>query len=310
MKSVAQQRRAPPLAAAVATPRATPPAAFHPAQFAARWRRWVAAPWHDFPLREHILIQFSSLPALLATPRSRRPCRIFEAGPGAGYAAHCLAGRAELTLAEISPRSAALLARRFAGTPGVRVWRTDLGSEAGLPPAPGAPLEGSFDFAFALDMFEYVDDPAACLRRLAAMLRPGAELFLTFPNTPPPRGDARCWFTHASELEAMLDEAGFARHEILAIHLRSWARLSYALGHEIPLWALRRMRGAGGAARTYEETWAFRHRRRFERGKYPLHLWWSVLAQLLALGGPLFGGAPAAEELLGRRLAIRAWKAS
>lgn len=310
MKSVAQQRPAPPLAAAVATPRASPPTAFHRAELVARWRHWVAAPWHDFPLREHILTQFSSLPALLAAPPPRRPCRIFEAGPGAGYAAHCLAGRAELTLAEISPRSAALLARRFARTPAVRIWRTDLGSAAVLPPAPGAPLEESFDFAFALDMFEYVDDPAACLRRLAAMLRPGAELFLTFPNTPPPRGDARCWFTRAAELEAMLDEAGFARNEIRAIHLRPWARLVYVVGHEFPLWALRRMRGRGGAARTYEETWAFRRRRRFERSKCLLHLWWSVLARLLALGGPLFAGAPAAEELLGRRLAIRAWKAS
>lgn len=275
--------------------------------FRAWLRQLTAAPLHDFPLRDALLFQMSSLPALLAAGADLdcRP-RVFEAGPGCGFTAHTLAGQAELILAEVSPATARRLCAQFAERRRVRVLCADL-AKAGLD----LPAQGC-DFAFALDMFEYVSDPDQCLRNFAAVLAPGGELFLTFPNVPPPRGDAVCWFESASAIEALVAAAGFTRWHIHTVTMRPAARYIYAAGHEAPLRACRLLRGGNRRCRPrhYEGTWAFQNHARLERHKLPLHLWWSVLDCLLRMGGPIFSAGPADGALIGRRVLIRAWKAS
>lgn len=69
-------------------------------------------------------------------------------------------------------------------------------------------------------MFQYVTAPELCLRRMAELLRPGGELFLTYPNQATPQIGHLCWFERGEELHA----AGFAREEIFEVNMRSWAR--------------------------------------------------------------------------------------
>lgn len=263
----------------------------------------LSAPLHDYPLREEILFQYSGVDALIGEPSSRP--RIFEAGPGAGFAAHCLAGRTELTLADAAAVPLAALARRFAAA-GVKTWHTDLGSQDGVvPPA----LVGRFDMAFGLDMFQYVAAPELCLRRMAELLRPGGELFLTYPNQATPQIGHLCWFERGEDLAALLRAAGFAREEIFEVNMRSWARAVYAMGHEAPLALLRRARRSPtGDARLYDQTWAFRQSQLPVSARLTVHAWWSALQRFMALGGPRFAARPLAGPALGRRLVVRAWK--
>lgn len=264
----------------------------------------LSAPLHDYPLREEILFQYSGVVTLVGEAASRP--RIFEAGPGAGFAAHCLARRTELTLADAAAAPLAALEHRFA-VAGVRTWHTDLGSQDGVVPPE---LGGRFDMAFGLDMFQYVAAPALCLRRMAELLRPGGELFLTYPNQATPEIGHLCWFERGEDLAALLRAAGFAREEIFVVNMRSWARAVYAMGHEAPLALLRRTRRRPtGDARLYDQTWAFRQSQLPASARVTVHAWWSALQHLMALGGPRFAARPLAGPALGHRLVVRAWKA-
>ncbi len=156
-------------------------------------------------------------------------------------------------------------------------------------------------------MFEYVTDPAACLRNLASVLRSGGQLFLSFPNVPPPVGDGVTWFTDLSALETMLGAAGFERWEIFAVRPRRFAGAVYTVLHEWPLRAYRRLRAGNAHARPqiYEATWAFQHRRRLLRAKVGLHLYWALLGCVMRRGGDVFVSEPVGPPL-GRQLVIRA----
>lgn len=280
---------------------------------AERRRLWREAPAHDFPWRDAMLWQFSSLRRRLADAAPAAPLRIFEAGPGAGLAAHYLAARGcALTLADVSAAALARLQTHFSRRSAAPSFELlDLGA-ADLP----ARRRGAHDFAFALDMFEYVSDPARCLRNLARALGPGGELFVTFPNSPPPRGDAVCWFASEAELQSLLAQAGFARWEIFLIEPRLFARAVFAALHEAPLAVARVLRRFGRSRfaaaerpRAYEETWAFRHEDSLRRARLFAHAYWTALAWLLRRGGPFFRARPAAGSLLGRRVGLRAWVA-
>lgn len=263
----------------------------------ARWSDLWKAPLHDFPLRDEILYHYLSLSGA---------ARVLEVGPGSGFTAFRLARRVpRIVLLEVAGESIEDLRHNLLEVAGVTVVHDDI-ARPGLLDR----LGGGFDAAFALDVFEYVVDPAACLENLAAVLRPGGELLLSYPNVLPPAGDGVTYFTRAGDLAALLERAGFTRWSIHAVEFRPWARVTYILLHEVPLGLYRRLRASqrGDRPQTYENTWAFRNRRRLGRYKIPLHLTWLFVAWVMRRGGPCFATCSVDDGIVGRQLVIRAWR--
>jgi SAM-dependent methyltransferase len=255
------------------------------------------APLNDFPIRDEILYQY--LP--FSTEMD-----VLEIGPGNGFTAFRLARQVRsLTLVDVAAQSLAKVGKQLRSLANVRCVCADL-TLAGLP----GQLEQEFDAAFALDVFEYLVDPAACLRNLAQVLRSSGELFLTYPNMPPPVGDGVTCFSRISELEDLLERAGFRHWQIFEVRQKPFANLLYSVVHEFPLRVYRRLRRGNPDPRpqTYEASWVFNHLEKLERYKVLLHLFWLVLGQGIRFGGDVFAAEPVSDQILGRQLVIRAWK--
>jgi len=262
-----------------------------------RWSDVFDAPLHDFPIRDEILCQ--NLPLAAGAD-------VLEVGPGSGFTAFRLARRVRrVTLLAVAPRAVDESRTTLGNIPNIRFFWADV-TASDLP----GRLGHAFDAIFGLDVFEYVKDPAACLRNLAGVLHPGGELLLTFPNVPPPIGDGVTWFTKLSALEAMVAAAGFTTWEIFAVRPRRFAAAVYAALHEWPLRTYRRIRAGDKHARPqiYEATWAFQHRERLLPFKASLHLYWTVLGWAMRLSGRVFIEEPVGDRPLGRQLVIRARK--
>lgn len=262
-----------------------------------RWSDIWRAPLHDFPIRDEILYQLLPLsPSMEA----------LEVGPGSGFTAFRLARQLrELTLVEIGVQATAELCAQLHAIPNVRCVCADV-TQPGLADILGK----KFDVAFCLDVFEYVVDPAMCLGNVAAALRPGGELFLSYPNFPPPQGDGVTYFSRLSDLERLLADAGFQRWRILAVRLRRNAAAVHHLLHEWPLELYRWLRQSEhiGQPQTYQATWAFRYRQRLLRYRVPLHLLWLLLGAGLRLSGDVYAAELVTDSILGKQLVIRAWR--
>jgi SAM-dependent methyltransferase len=255
------------------------------------------APLNDFPIRDEILYQY--LP--LSTGMD-----VLEIGPGSGFTAFRLARQLRsLTLLDVAAQSLAVVRKQLGPLANVRCVCAD-------PTRPGlaAELKQEFDAAFALDVFEYLVDPATCLRNLAQVLRPNGELFLTYPNVPPPAGDGVTYFSHASNLADLLLQTGFRHSEIFAVRRRPFPQWVYMAVHEHPLHVYRWLRNGNpnGHPQTYEASWVFNHLEKLQRYKVPLHLFWLLLARVMRLGGDVFAPEHVSDGILGRQLVIRAWK--
>jgi SAM-dependent methyltransferase len=263
----------------------------------ARWRDLFDAPVHDLPIRDEILYQFvPPLPGF----------KVLEVGPGSGFTAYAISRQVEhLTLVDYAETTLVDLRRKLGSKGAIRFVQADL-SQPGLDTL----LRDSYDFVFGLDMFEYVSDAVCSMQNLAAVLRPGGVLFLTFPNYTPPRGDGVTWFYERRELEDLLRQAGFARWQILSVALRPFSQTVFTLMHEWPLELYRRLRkrNDGERPQTYEGTWAFRNREVLERTKPVLHLYWTLVGTLLRISGDPFELRLASENLLGCQLVVIAWK--
>jgi SAM-dependent methyltransferase len=262
-----------------------------------RWSDIWKAPLHDFPIRDEILYQYLPLSPDMDT---------LEIGPGSGFTAFRLARTVRrMTLLDASAEALRELRGHLGHFPNVDFVHVDL-SEPGL----AGRLSRCFDLAFALDVFEYVVDPATCLRNLASLLRPGGQLFLSYPNVPPPKGDGVTCLSCGADIDRLLAGAGFSRWEVFAVRLRPFsARVHYVL-HEWPLRLYRRIRQHGQVTRpqVYEATWAFQQRHRLVRYKTALHLFWTALGGIMRVGGDVFMSEPVTDGILGRQLVIRAWR--
>src|ERR1700687_1460937 len=255
------------------------------------------SPLNDFPIRDEILYQYLPI---------SRTMDVLEIGPGSGFTAFRLARQVRsLTLVDVAAKSSAKLRKQLQPLANVRCVCAD-------PARPGLPteLKQEFDAVFALDVFEYVVDPATCLQNLSQVLRSRGELFLSFPNVPPPKGDGITYFYRVTELADLLGRAGFREWEIFAVRQRPFARWVYSVAHDYPLRVYRQLRSGNPNRRpqTFEGSWVFNHREKLERFKIPLHLYWFLLGHTLRLGGDVFAMEPASDGILGRQLVIRAWK--
>ncbi|MEX2119555.1 MAG: class I SAM-dependent methyltransferase [Pirellulales bacterium] len=128
-------------------------------------------------------------------------------------------------------------------------------------------LAGSFadryDLILSCDTLEHVRDPAAFLANVHDLLRPGGRAFITFPNEHPRRAHGITYFERRIQLERLLDEAGFARADVLLASVRMnrvAERILNALWRvprRLAKAALAGWRGARGkpaAAQTFDET--------------------------------------------------------
>ncbi len=253
------------------------------------------APAHDFPLRDEILYQYMPV-----VPGSR----ILEIGPGSGFTAFRLRRRVgHMTLIDPSQHVIDDLDRRL-GNCNIACVRA-----AGDDPDLTERLEGTYQTIYGLDCFEYVADPGACLANAYRLLAPGGEMFLTFPNVPPPAGDGVTWFLSSEQIGDLLRDAGFRKWEIFPVSLRRYASKVYWLLHDRPLDLFRKRRKRTSVnPQVYDDTWAFQHRRLLWLGKVPLHLAWLWLAVILRLGGSMFEAGEGAGDIQGRQIVIRAWK--
>jgi SAM-dependent methyltransferase len=262
-----------------------------------RWADLFDAPLHDFPLRDEILFQFAPL---------AQDMDILEIGPGSGNTAFRLKNHAStLTLADAAPELLSTLREQLGRYNNIHFVCVNL-SKPNMTESP----ETAFDLIYGLDVFEYISNPGVCLQTMARALRPGGCLFLTFPNTPPPKGDGVTWFTHRAELEALLHESGFQGWEIFGVHPRPVPAALYNILHEMPLRLYRRSRRRNGRNRpqTYEETWAFQNREQFVRFKPVLHFFWFLLGEMMRVGGDIFAAKRPADLILGTQLVVRAWR--
>jgi len=253
------------------------------------------APLHDLPIRDEILYQYLPL-----SPEMD----ILEVGPGSGFTAFRLAREIRsLTLLDVAPGNITHLRSHLGEIQNLTlvcadVCKPDLVAEVGQ----------RFDAIYALEVFEYMQDPEACLRNLAGLLRPGGRLLLEFPNYPPPQSPGLTYFNTKAELDRLLHEAGFSSWTVGALRLRLWAELVYEYGHEKPIRFYRQRRVQADLERPfiYDQTWAFQHQRRLHPFKYLLHASWTVLAWLMRLGGPAFTHTVLKDGILNRNLLVLA----
>jgi SAM-dependent methyltransferase len=261
-----------------------------------RWSDLWKAPLNDFPIRDEILYQYLPLEADLD---------VLEIGPGSGSTAFGLSRLVRhMTLADATPEPVSELQNKFRQQPNIRCLCADIGMHGLM-----GVIEGRYDIAFGLDVFEYVRDPRRALANLAELLRPNGELFLSFPNVPPPLGDGVTYFERSDELERMLHEAGFRKWAISAVRLNPYAACVYRILHETPLRIYRRLRSnPAGKPQTYDAVWAFHNRRVLEHYKVPVHLLWMLIRGILYFGGDVFVSRPVNGNIFGHQLVIRAWK--
>ena len=255
------------------------------------------APLHDFPIRDEILCQFFSFSPEID---------VLEIGPGSGFTAYWLSRLVtRMTILDVAPETIAELQRQLRPLANLSFVREDI-TQSGL----ASRLHQRFDAAFGLDVFEYLADPAASLRNLADVLRPGGELFLTFPNVPPPKGDGVNYFNSTGEIAGLLEQAGFQKWKIFVVRPRPFTAAAYQLLHERPLALLRGVRRDDqyGRPQTYEKTWAFRRRLRLNHFKLFLHLYWTLLGRVIRFGGQMFTTEAPSEGILGKQLVVRAWR--
>lgn len=270
---------------------AVPGVRYHRPSF--RWSDIWKAPLHDFPIRDEVLYQYLPLSPDMD---------VLEVGPGSGFTAFRLARQVRhLTSVDIAANNIEQLRGALKDVPNLRFVCADV-----CAPGLAESLGSRFDAAFALEVFELLPDPAACLTNLAGVLGRGGRLLIQFPNYPPPRSPGPTCFCTREEFDRLVRRAGFASWELYALKLGPYAEVLFRTLHERPLKLYRRLRDGNGSAspRTYDRTWAFQHRKRLERYRCLLHGAWTVLFAGVRLGGDCFERTLLRDQILNHNLLL------
>ncbi len=253
------------------------------------------SPLHDFPIRDELLHQYFVFPP---------DTKMLEIGPGAGFTSFWMARNIRhLSLVDVAPANVRKLKTALSGVPNVRVMCADV-CEPGLERRIG----DGFDAAYAIEVLEFLSDPAECMRNLATVLRPGASLLIQFPNYPPPHNQGITYFCTRKDLDDIMRSAGFASWDVYALHLRPVADALYRTFHERPVTLYRRLRQGRGPVRplNYDDVWAFQQGHRLEPYKYVFHGAWALLLAAMHLGGPCFTRESLGDAIVNRNLLVLA----
>jgi 2-polyprenyl-3-methyl-5-hydroxy-6-metoxy-1,4-benzoquinol methylase len=246
-------------------------------RFPFRWSDIWKAPLHDVPIRDEILYQFLPL-----SPEMD----VLEVSPGSGFTAFSLAQQVRsLTVLDVSVENIARLRHVLKDLPNLEFISPDVCS-------PMSADSGcrQFDAISGLEVQEYVPDPKACFKSLAAMLAKGGCLLMQWPNYPSDGTGAVTHFDTVGELGCLLESAGFEEWALFSLRLRPYAGFLFRAFHEKPLRLYQRSRSGHRekGAQAFDQTWAFRNGQRLERYKGLLHAAWTVLLFALGLGGDCF----------------------
>lgn len=253
------------------------------------WR----APLHDLPVRNEILFE-----NLDFTPGMR----VLEIGPGSGFTAFLLSRTvSEVTVADVGRQHLLSLESRLRPQQAIHFVCADFSQDCS-----GLNLNGQFDRVFALDVLEYVPNPAEFLRNVARLLRPAGRMLVTFPNFLPPEGDGVTAFRTLPELTEIVASAGFGSFELHALKLNRYAQFIYDVCHELPVRVVRRLRKSkpGFNPQTYDQTWAYRNLRRFEPLKLGLHAYWEAVLWSIRRHRQVFAKGPLEQDILREQILV------
>jgi SAM-dependent methyltransferase len=253
------------------------------------------APLHNFPIRDEVLYQYLPL-----TP----DMEVLEIGPGSGFTAfRCARQVRRLTVLDVAPGNLARLQTQLESTPNLQFVCADV-CKSQLAQS----LTDRFDAIYAIEVLELVPDAAAALANMAALLRPGGQALIQFPNYPPPKNPGVTYFKTRAELDRALAEAGFSRWSVYSLRLRPHAQTLYNAFHERPLAWYRRLRRPVGQHRAlaYDQTWVFQGGHRLEPYKPLLHAAWMALSAAMRLGGDCFERTLLGDDILNRNLLLLA----
>jgi SAM-dependent methyltransferase len=137
-------------------------------------------------------------------------------GAGIGNMTGRLMGKRLLYVAaEKDPLHLHALRNRFLRTPNVRVRRIDPANAADF-----AGMEDTFDTALAINVLEYLEDPAAAIRSLERSLKQGGNLITLVPQGPGLYGSLDKAMGHrrrfsAADVSHLLEANGFTIERVL-----------------------------------------------------------------------------------------------
>jgi SAM-dependent methyltransferase len=262
---------------------------------------FIAYPPTSFPFRDLLVLE------QLRLERDRRICEI---GVGSGETTARLARLCgKITGFDISRPALEALQYLEQRHPNLRLVPADI--------TDAAAVEGHrahFDCAFSCDTLEHVADPAGFFRGIFALLTPGGELAVTFPNEPRNMMHGITRFDSSEELRALACAAGFQDVRIGAARLtphadavaRRFGWKPLALARELVAMSrslARKLRRAASPAKDWElppqdwelppqvfdETAFFRNRSLWRRLSPAVNLYWTWVLRRMAARGPSFG---------------------
>jgi len=251
------------------------------------------APLSDLPIRDELIYQY--LPTSHAM-------ELLEIGPGTGFTAFYLSRMVKnMTIVDVAPENISRLGRVLGSIRNVNLVCADL-----CTPGLATNLKRQFDIVEVIEVFEFLPDPAIALQNMGAVLRPGGQLFLQFPNYKPPRSHGVTYFERWADLRSLLQAAGFKNCEVYSLHLRPFADFSFRNMHERPLNFYRRIRRRERPSRpqTFDNVWTFRHGTRLQKYRCPIHMIWLMLMGACRLGGDCFMRTRLSEDIMDRNLLV------
>jgi len=265
---------------------------------------FVPYPPTSFPYRDLLVLE--QLPL-------RSEHRVCEIGVGSGETTARLARMcSEVPGFEISMPTVEALRYLEKRHPNLRLVSADVTDDEAL-----SAYAGRYDRLLSCDTLEHVPDPPGFFRGVAALLAPGAEFMITFPNEPVEIMHGITRFDSPLELHQHMAEAGLVDVRMGAAVLTAHAeRVADALGWRPLSMARGLMRrgrdlmvrarggseemvqpgGDNGAAvspaapppQTFEETRFFRNMALWRQLSPAVNLYWYGVLRLMAARGPTF----------------------
>src|SRR5581483_8537050 len=145
---------------------------------------WLIHNLYAVPYGRGVLNNLSGTPQYLSwlarTLRTYLGDTVLELGAGSGSLSGRLMGRRlQYVATETDSMHLHALRNRFLRTPNVQVRRVDPAD-----PADFADLDEPFDSALAVNVLEYMQDPASTIRSIERSLKPGGRLIALVPQGP------------------------------------------------------------------------------------------------------------------------------